>query len=76
MRSSDFYARTAGERKLLAKALFKHLTEGGDMASGTIYRVWYGKRWGVPQSFKDGGDFYGAANFATLSVADRIEFIR
>jgi len=46
------------------------------MASGTIYRVWYGKRWGAPQSFKDGGDFYGAANFATLSVADRIEFIR
>jgi hypothetical protein len=46
------------------------------MASGTIYRVWYGKRWGIPQSFKDSGDFYGAANFATLIVADRIEVIR
>ena len=46
------------------------------MASGTIYRVWYGKRWGILQSFIDSGDFYGAANFATLIVADRIEVIR
>ena len=46
------------------------------MASGTIYRVWYGKRWGIPQSFKDNDDFDGAANFATLIVADRIEVIR
>jgi hypothetical protein len=40
-----------------------------------ICRVWYGKRWGFLQSFTDIRNFYGAANFATLVVADRIEVI-
>ncbi len=71
-----FMRERASERKLLGEGSIQTLTEDADMASGTIYRVWYGKRWGIPQSFKDSGDFYGAANFATLIVADRIEVIR
>jgi hypothetical protein len=47
-----------------------------EMAQQAICRVWYGKRLGIPQSFKDIGNFYGAANFATLMMADRIEVIR
>ena len=42
----------------------------------TILRVWYGKRWGIRQSFKDIHNFDGAANFAALIVADRIEVVR
>jgi hypothetical protein len=41
-----------------------------------ICRVWYGKRSGLPQSFKDIGNFYAAANFAASIVADRIEVVR
>jgi hypothetical protein len=50
----------------------------GDLAmtSETILRVWYGKRWGMRQSFKDINNFDGAANFAALIVADRIEVVR
>jgi hypothetical protein len=50
--------------------------EGMEMAPGAICRVWYGKRSGLPQSFKDIGNFYAAANFAALIVADRIEVVR
>ena len=46
------------------------------MTPETICRVWYGKRLGIPQSFIDIGNFYGAAKFATLMMADRIEVIR
>jgi hypothetical protein len=74
MRPSDFHALS--ERKLFGEGSIQILTKDTDMASGTIYRVWYGKRWGIPQSFKDNDDFDGAASFATLIVADRIEVIR
>jgi hypothetical protein len=46
------------------------------MAQEAICRIWYGKSLGIPQSFRDIGNFYGAASFATLMVADRIEVIR
>jgi len=46
------------------------------MASRAICRVWYGKHSGLPQSFKDIGNFYAAANFAAVIVADRIEVVR
>lgn len=46
------------------------------MTRRTILRVWYGKRWGIRQSFKDIHNFDGAANFAALIVADRIEVVR
>jgi hypothetical protein len=49
---------------------------GMKMARGAICRVWYGNRLGVPQSFKDIGNFYLAANFAAYIVADRIEVVR
>ena len=50
--------------------------EGVEMARGSICRVWYGNRLNVPQSFKDIGNFYAAANFAAYIVADRIEVVR
>ena len=46
------------------------------MGRKPIWRVWYGKRLGIPQSFEDIGNLYGAANFASLMMADRIEVIR
>ena len=46
------------------------------MVQEAICRVWYGKGLGISQSFIDIGNFYGAASFATLMVADRIEVIR
>ena len=46
------------------------------MKHGAIWRVWYRKRSGVSPSFKDIRDFFCAADFATLVVADRIEVIR
>lgn len=46
------------------------------MARRTILRVWYGKRWGIPQSFEDIGNFDGAVNFAAFVEADRIEVVR
>jgi hypothetical protein len=45
------------------------------MAKITILRVWYGKRWGMPQSFEEIGNFDGAANFAAFIEADRIEVV-
>jgi hypothetical protein len=50
--------------------------ESTEMARRAICRVWYGKRSGLPQSFKDIGNFNAAANFATFIVADRIEVVR
>ena len=46
------------------------------MGSRAIWRVWYGKRLGVPQSFEDIGSFDGAVNFAAFMMADRIEVVR
>lgn len=46
------------------------------MASRTILRVWYGKRWGIPQSFEDFGSFDAAVNIAAFVEADRIEVVR
>jgi len=46
------------------------------MARRAICRVWYGKRSGLPQSFKDIGNFYAAAKFAAFIVAGRIEVVR
>ena len=46
------------------------------MSHRPICRVWYGERSGIPQSFKDISNFYAAANFAALIVADRIEVVR
>jgi hypothetical protein len=46
------------------------------MARRTILRVWYGKRWGIPQSFEDIGNFDGAVNFAIFVEADRIEVVQ
>ncbi len=45
------------------------------MAHRTIFRVWYGKRRGIPQSFEDISTFDGAANFAAFVEADRIEVV-
>jgi hypothetical protein len=50
--------------------------ESTEMACGAICRVWYGNRSGIPQSFKEIGNFYAAANFAAFIVADRIEVVR
>ncbi len=46
------------------------------MGRKEIWRVWYGKRLGIPQSFEDIGNFDGAANFAAFIEADRIEVVR
>ncbi len=46
------------------------------MVSRAIWRVWYGKRLNIPQSFQDIGSFEGAVNFATFVKADRIEVVR
>ncbi len=41
-----------------------------------IWRVWYGKRLGIPQSFEDIGSYDGAVSFAAFIEADRIEVVR
>ena len=46
------------------------------MARERICRVWYRKRWGIQQSFKDIDNFFDAADFAALIFADGIEVIR
>jgi len=46
------------------------------MGSRAIWRVWYGKRLGIPQSFEGIGSFDGAVNFAAFMMADRIEVVR
>jgi hypothetical protein len=45
------------------------------MGRRAIWRVWYGKRLGIPQSFEDIGSFNGAVNFAAFIMADRIEVV-
>jgi hypothetical protein len=46
------------------------------MGCTAIWRVWYGKHLGFPQSFEDIGNFDGAVNFAAFIEADRIEVVR
>lgn len=46
------------------------------MERRAIWRVWYGKRLGIPQSFEDIGSFNGAVSFAAYIMADRIEVVR
>lgn len=45
------------------------------MARRAFCRVWY-RRWGIPQSFTEIGNFYEAATFAALIAANRIEVVR
>ena len=46
------------------------------MGRRSIWRVWYGKRLGIPQFFEDIGSFDSAVNFAACIMADRIELVR
>jgi hypothetical protein len=46
------------------------------MVRRAIWRVWYGKRLGIPQSFEDISSFNAAVNFAACIMADRIELVR
>jgi hypothetical protein len=46
------------------------------MGRRAIWRIWYGKRLGIPQSFEDIGSFSGAVSFAAFIMADRIEVVR
>jgi len=46
------------------------------MGRKAIWRVWYGKRLGIPNCFEDLDNFEGAANFAAFIEADRIEVVR
>jgi hypothetical protein len=46
------------------------------MGSRAIWRVWYGKRLGIPQSFEDLSNFESASKFAAFVEADRIEVVR
>jgi hypothetical protein len=46
------------------------------MVDKAVWRVWYGKRLGIPNCFEDIDNFEGAANFAAFIEADRIEVVR
>jgi hypothetical protein len=46
------------------------------MTSRTIWRVWYGRRLGIPQCFEDIGGLDSETNFAAFIVAARIEVVR
>ena len=46
------------------------------MGRKAVWRVWYGKRLGIPNCFEDIDNFEGAANFAAFIEADRIEVVR
>ena len=46
------------------------------MGRRAIWRVWYGKRLGIPQAFEDIGSFNIAVSFAAFIMADRIEVVR
>jgi hypothetical protein len=46
------------------------------MERNTVWRVWYGRRWGIPQSFEEIGSLDGAAHYAAFVEADRIEVVR
>jgi hypothetical protein len=45
------------------------------MGRRASWRVWYGERLGISQSFEDIGSFDGAVNFAAFIMADRIEVV-
>jgi hypothetical protein len=45
------------------------------MGRRAIWRVWYGKRLGIPQAFEDISNPEGAAYFAAFTKADRIEVV-
>jgi len=49
--------------------------EDTEMVRREFCRVWY-RRWGIPQSFTEIGNFYEATTFAALIAADRIEVVR
>jgi hypothetical protein len=51
-------------------------TESLAMIQGAIFRVWYGKRLGIPQSFEEISNFESAAIFAAFVEADRLEVVR
>jgi len=46
------------------------------MGRKAIWRVWYGKRLNILQSFEDLGSSDAAASFAAFIEADRIEVVR
>jgi hypothetical protein len=46
------------------------------MVRKAVWRVWYGKRLGITQSFEDIGNFDSAVDFAAFVDADRIEVVR
>ena len=74
------FTRYSGREGVAVRAAIIHAfsdrTEVMAMAPRTILRVWYGKRWGMPQSFEEIGNYDGAANFAAFIEADRIEVVR
>ena len=45
------------------------------MERRAIWRVWYGKRLGIPRSFEDLSNFESASKFAAFIEADRIEVV-
>jgi hypothetical protein len=45
------------------------------MVRKAVWRVWYGRRLGIPKSFEDVGNFDSAVNFAAFVDADRIEVV-
>jgi hypothetical protein len=55
---------------------YSELTEVMAMGRRPIWRVWYGKRLGIPQSFEDMNNFESAASFAAFVEADRLEVVR
>jgi hypothetical protein len=40
-----------------------------------IWRVWYGERLGIPESFEDLTNFESALDFAAFVEADRLEVV-
>jgi hypothetical protein len=45
------------------------------MVRKAVWRVWYGRRLGIPRCFEDLGNFDSAVNFAAFVDADRIEVV-
>jgi hypothetical protein len=41
-----------------------------------MWRVWYGERLGIPQSFEDISNFESAANFPAFIEPNRLEVVR
>jgi hypothetical protein len=46
------------------------------MGRKAVWRVWYGERLNILQSFKDLGSSEAAASFAAFIEANRIEVVR